>query len=395
MSHVRARALWLAIALAGCKGDKPPPAAQPVSPASTASGSALDWTRCEQALRTAPGLPPSKRAMAIIDACPVCGDWAPILGWQQAQQEGGPSHRALEDALGACKAWCDPSAKQRFLGLLDDARAKQTRGPWRHLGEVCREAVSAVPDARFMSAPYFALDRIAREVTTRPGGEQLLAPIAIPLPAVTVSGNGPALPVSPLSRPALLAGQITITQADASVGPVPIARLGARGVSVAGDPYPGRSVPLGELASAVAQLTGGPDGKPGGSTHDQVGVFAPEGLPAARLAEVIAAAGAEPLVLAVRARSGPPGWSMYGVVPVVLTAPATPASVTIAVTASPDAAVAAIKTADLTALKAAPVRLELAPDATVGSVATVLGVLAFREVPAAALVVTESPRRSR
>ena len=60
--------------------------------------------------------------------------------------------------------------------------------------------------------------------------------------------------------------------------------------------------------------------------------------------------------------------------------------VTIAVGASPDAAVKAIKAADPAALKQAPVTLRLAKDTPVSALATVLGALAYLEVPAAALV---------
>ena len=92
--------------------------------------------------------------------------------------------------MAACKACCEPTAKMRFLGTSTTraARSRGRRGAM--LGDVCKEQVSAVPDARFMSAPYFALDRIARDVATRPDGAPLLAAIEIPLPAVTVTGVG-------------------------------------------------------------------------------------------------------------------------------------------------------------------------------------------------------------
>jgi hypothetical protein len=79
----------------------------------------------------------------------------------------------------------------------------------------------------------------------------------------------------------------------------------------------------------------------------------------------------------------------------VLTAEATPQSLTFPVEPSTDRALQAIKAADVAALLAAPVRLELAPDATVGHLATVLGALAFREVSAASIVVARPPRKPR
>src|SRR5204863_6249003 len=108
--------------------------------------------------------------------------------------EGGPSGAEIEAAMAVC-GYCDANAKQRFLGTLDKARGGDTRTPWRHLGDTCRAAVSAVPDNRFVTAPYYALDRIARAATAH-GGEtaERLAAIELPLPAVSIAGTGVTLP---------------------------------------------------------------------------------------------------------------------------------------------------------------------------------------------------------
>lgn len=359
-----------------CKGkDAPPkqPPRDPVPAPADAAVTADPWAACDAALAAAATLPPSKRAMAIIDGCEVCGDWRPILDWQRLPSEGGPPHKAIEAAMTACDAWCEPTAKQHFLGALDDARAKQTRAPWRALGEVCKDKVSAVPDARFMTPPYFALDRIARAAATRPDSAKLLAAIAIPLPAVTISGVGVALPEAPVSRPELVAGQLTVTVGEVTASSLPVAKLGAEGLTVTGGPYPGNAIPLTEVAAAVGKLGG------------RAALFAPAGMTAARLVQVAAAAGPHTLVLAATTRTAPPGWSMYGVIPVAIRSTIDKAGVVIEVGASTDAAIRAIKAAAPAALKQAPVTLRVGSDATVANLATVLGALAFLEVPAAAL----------
>ena len=354
-----------------CKGkEAPPPTPTPTTPPADASVAAFDWPRCEKALRAAPALPPSKRAMAIIEGCEPCGSWAPILGWQTSDTE----FRALEQAMIACEAFCDATGKQRFLGTVDEARHKQTRTPWRELGEYCKASVSAVPDARYVNAPWFALDRIARAVGKRADVASLLTAITIPLPAVTVSGVGPALAEAPVAKPEVVPAQITVTLADVSVGATPTGALTAQGITVTGDAYPGTTTALPALAAALEKLGG------------RAAVFAPAAMTATRIAEVVAAAKPHTLHLAVATRTGPPGWAMHGIVPIALVGTRDKAGVTVAVGASPDAAVQAIKAAPVESLKRAPVTLMLGKDATVTSLATVLGALAYLEVPAAALV---------
>jgi hypothetical protein len=330
-----------------------------------------DWTVCEAALKTVPTLPVTRRADAIIAACRPCGDWTPILTWQKLPKDGGPTRTQIEEAMLGCKAYCEPNAKMRFLGTLDDARMKETRTPWRELGEMCREQVSAVPDARYMSAQYFALDRIARDVAARPGGPELLRPIEIPMAPVSVSAVGIQIPDSPLSKPELMRVGVTVTMTDVHIGTLPVATLSAAGVTVTGDPFPGAAVTIKDLPAEV--------GKRGG----KAALFAPSGMPASRVAELMTVGWAEVLYLAVTSQAG-----AYGIVPVALKNPRSQNNpgVRIKLAASPDEAVKAVKAAGADKLKVGTVMIELDKTATVASLATLIGALAFFEVPVVALV---------
>jgi hypothetical protein len=337
----------------------------------------MDWAACEAALKAVPTLPTTRRAQALIEGCQPCGDWTPILSWNRLPADGGPTRSAIELAMAACKAYCEPNAKQRFLGTLDDARMKDTRTPWRELGTMCKEQVSAVPDARYMSAPYFALDRIARAVATHPGGAALLAAIEIPMPPVSVSGVGVRLPDAPTSKPELMYTALTVTVNELSLGALPIARLGASGVTISGDPYPGMSLTANTLPAALAKLPG------------RVALFAPAGMPASRIVEVVAlAGGTTELVLAVTAQAGPGGWAMYGIVPIALRTAGGKAArgVSLALSASADEAVKAAKAAGVDKLKAGTIEIKIDKTATVASLAMLIGALAFFGVDTVALV---------
>ncbi|HEY0190550.1 MAG TPA: hypothetical protein VGC42_05465, partial [Kofleriaceae bacterium] len=136
------------VAIAGCKARRDEPVASaPVAPPADAAAdaTAANLDGCRAALPRIAALPPVERPQALIDACQPCGDWSALLAWNTPATEGGPSHAALAAAMIACHAYCDGNAKQRFLGVLDDARGQSTRGPWRLLGEVCKAQVSAEP----------------------------------------------------------------------------------------------------------------------------------------------------------------------------------------------------------------------------------------------------------
>jgi len=371
---------WAAVAFAplvvfagaaACKGKKTEDRPAPSGSGSDAAPAADDWAACQAALKLTPSLPATRRADAIIAACHPCGDWTPILSWQKLPADGGPTRTQIEDAMVTCKAYCEPNAKMRFLGTLDDARMKGTRTPWRELGEMCREHVSAVPDARYMAASYFALDRIARDVAARPGGPELLAPIELPLAPVSVSAVGITIPDSPLSKPELMRVGIMVTRSEISVGTLPVAKLGVSGVTVSGDSFPGRAVTQKELPEAIAKLGG------------KAAVFAPSAMPASRLAEVVAGGWGETVYLAVTSQTG-----IYGIVPIALTSPASQKTpgMRLALGASPDDAIKAAKAAGAEKLKAGTVMIDIDKTATVASLATLVGALAFFEVPAVALV---------
>ncbi len=227
---------WLAVValLVACKkhDTQPPPPKRDAAPVE------VDWARCEAALAKRP-----VTLDTLIDGCRVCGDWAPIFDWATPQAEGGPTRSAIEQAMTRCDAWCDPNAKQRFMGTLDEARGANTRAPWRYLGEWCKDKVSAVPDARYLSAPFFALDRIARAAAAHGGqAAQLASKIDLALPAVSITGAGVELPTATAGDdPPPLA--LTILGDNVAIGQLPRARLADRVIVDLGDPlYPGRTV---------------------------------------------------------------------------------------------------------------------------------------------------------
>ncbi len=390
------RAVVLVLLVAACKGNGngngSDPKQEPNAPPHPVPGPAPvavreDWAACKAALEASPKTPPTRQVATLLEACKPCGDWTPLLTWATPTEDGGPKRKDIESAMVGCKAYCDPNAKMRFLGGLDDNRGKEkvNRIPWRLLGDFCKEAVSAVPDARFMSAPYFALDRIARDVAARPDGAKLLAAIDLPLPAASVTGAGLELPTSAVTMPTTASSQLTITMEDLRLGSLPRAKLGATGVTVTGDPYPGASVKLADLPAALDKLA------------QPVLVLMPIKMPAARLVEVLAITRRRPLLLGLAATSTLPGWSIYGASPVELTGEVDPATLpkdkaqrlSLTIGANADVTVKAIAAAP-TASFIAPPALALEPAATVESLATVLGVLAYKDVKSA--VITAAKR---
>lgn len=381
------RAIAAALVLCACKGKgkeapAPPPApAAPAAPAPIAAPADAavapsdPWARCAAALRAAATGPETTRVARLLDGCRPCGDWAPILSWATPADASGPTRAAIEQAMAACDAWCEPAAKIRFLGALDAARGRASRGPWRALGEVCRDKVSAVPDTRYMSATYFALDRIARDAAARPDGPALLAAIELPLPAISITGAGVALPSSPVTTPARAPAQLTITQTELRVGKLPRATLGADGVVVRGDdpPYPGALVAPRQLASVLGQ-----HGEP-------IVVFAPAGMAADRVVQAVRAADGRALQLAAASARGTSDWPIHGVVPVTLRSAGEDAGVELALGESADAAIHAAKATPPGVLRQGPVTLVVDRTATVADLAKLLGALAYYQVPAVAL----------
>lgn len=337
-----------------------------------------DWDKCKAGLAAAAIGPSTKRVDMLLAACHPCGDWTPLLTWQTLQEDGGPNRKLIESTMAGCNAWCSPNAKVRFMGALDDARRSETRTPWRELATQCKEAVSAVPDGRFLTAPYFAIDRIARWAGQQPGGPEALAAIDLPLPAITQTGVGVQLPNAPLTQPTELAAQLTVTAATLTIGTMPHAKLTPTGIVHQGDVYPGALVTLKDLSAKLDKLGG------------KAAIFAPPNLPAARIQAIAAAAGAHVLVLAAASKAGPLGWEQHGVVPVSLTAVATPRSIKLPLGATADDAIKAIKAASGSALVASGVTIVVGKDATVAGLVTVLGALGFFELPAVTLVLEKA-----
>lgn len=402
---------WLVLAACGACGSgaappapetkpAPAPASAGVADAAPAPAKAtVDWAACEAALAKAPKTPANRRPMAILDACRVCdgADWQPILEWNNPPipPNPGPSRAAIEATMLAC-GYCTPDAKQRFLGTLDDARGTPSRAPWRFLGELCGDRVSAVPDNRFSSAPYYALDRVARAVAARPGGDQQLAGIDLELPALSIAGTGVDLPTSAVIAPNAGPVQMTVTPTELRVGLLPHAALSAKGVVVAlgPDPYPGKLVDAKHAGEAVAKLLAKiPEAQPAGSgsgagklgtasgTTHAVALLAPKQMRAQPLVGAVAALPGHLVALAVVAHGAPPGWQLPGVVPVPLDTRPDPKAPVFTVGASADAALAAIKAAP----NVPRYTLAIAADATVESFATALGALAYRSPTAVSL----------
>jgi hypothetical protein len=356
------RYLVFALCIA-CKGKDAPPPPKPVVVADAAPTE--DWVaKCEQALtqkQTA-----IRRITQIIDGCRPHGDWTAILDWTTS------SSADVEAALTHANAFCTNDAKARFMNELEDARDKQTERPWRVLGEKCGDKVSGVPDLRFMSAPYFALDRIARATAAHPTLAPLAAAVELPLPPVSMTGVGFELATASVMKPELPQWQVTVTNAEIRVGLLPSAKLGANGVTVdlGPHPYPGELVDAKALAGKI------PDDEP-------VLLLAPAAMPAQRLADVVRALPGRDLALGVAASGGPKGWAMAGVVPILLDAKPDPKAVDWPLDANIEAAIADLKGKPAEAF--AHPRVTIAKDATVAHLAKLLGALAFRDAGAASL----------
>lgn len=388
MSLTHAGRLALVAALAACRSKEPqPPPSEPPGGSAAASDAAAaapaaDWAvGCEAALAGAPKLRPVRRVEAIIDGCRPCGDWAPLLRWNTLTADGGPKLAEIEAAMDACQAYCKPEARTAFVGALDGARGKHSSKPWRDLAEVCREAVSGGRgDLRYMSAPFFALDRIARAAAAHPKLGPLLAEIELPLPPLSITGGAFVLPAAPTIVPEAGPVHVTVSTTEITVGLLPRAKLGSGGVTVeAGEVlYPGATVAPKALAAALDKLPGGPDAR--------VAMIAPKAMAARRLLDVVGAAGDHKLVLAAAVSGGPEGWHLPGVVPVVLATAAkdAPGGLRLALGASPDAAILELKNAAAPQL-AAPPAILLDDKATVEGLAKLLGALAHRDIAAASL----------
>jgi hypothetical protein len=268
------RAWLVALALIACK-----PKAKPAP-------------TCDGVAAKAAAAPLVARPKILIEGCQPCGEWTPMLGWNVEASAGGPKREQIEQLMVRCDAFCTGSAKTEFMGALDKARGSSSNRPWRELGKSCKDKVSAAGDDRFVSAPYFALDRIARKI----GGN-----LEVPLPPVTVSGAGIELPRVAPARVLAYEGRqhVTLVADTIYVGTLPRAKLTANGLELdlGTPPYPGVEVPIDQLA---AKLTG------------PVLVLAPRELAARKLAPILAAGSS--VQLGVWAPESPEGWQLPGAI---------------------------------------------------------------------------------
>jgi hypothetical protein len=353
-------------------GSAPPP------PPPVDAAPPVDWTTaCAAALKSAANVTPVRRVQHIIDGCKPCGDWAPILGWNAEPPTPRPQ---LEAALVGCKAFCDTTSKRQFMAKLDEGRGKPGRTPWKLLGEACKGAVSALPDARYVSAPHFALDRIARAAAADERLAPLLAGLTLPLPPVSITGNGFDLPKAPATNPSAGPVHVSVSATQIQVGILAHATLGANGVvaHAPGDSYPGKVVKPIDLTAAIDAL----------APSSPIALIGPSGVKAIRLLETVATLGAKrQLRLVVAAPGAPVSWVLAGTIPIDLVPAfhrAMPAehTTTLVLTDKPDAAIAEAKKKSK-ALGA--ITIAIAPTASVTDLAKLLGALGYFDVQTVAL----------
>lgn len=291
--------LLLLVALVACK-DKAPKDKQVATATTDTSPAYRVDSKCKSVIEKLPSLPINARPQALLEGCQVCGDSKVLLAWNQ----DGTTPEALQKTLESCNAFCTGDAKMKFIAAANKAKGTSNDMAWRKLADACGDKVDAATDHRFMSAPYFALDRIARAV----GLEQT----EIPLPPLTIAGTGIVLPdleegVSSkvgIYHVSLIGDQIFI-------GKLPRAKLDAKGLEVTND-YPGQQVALADLPAALKKLI---DNDP----TETLTLLAPHAMPAENLVPVIQAAGAiAPLYLAATAHESPADWQLPGAILVAI-----------------------------------------------------------------------------
>jgi hypothetical protein len=309
---MRALIASIVLSVVACKG-------KPEQKPATGSGSAvevqIDWAKCDQAVAQAATAPLDARPQILLAGCQVCGgDWKPLLDWNVDPASGGPKREQIEQLMVGCKAFCTGDSKLKFIAGVDKVRGQNVDTPWRQLAVACKDKVNAGGDERFMSAPFFALDRIARAAAPRSADK--LAAIELPLPALTVSGTGVVLPDAEGVLPSVGPIQITVLGDTISVGKMPRGKLTAAGVTVdfGAHGYPGEDVKLDQLAAKLTELSAGDKTQP-------ITILAPHAMSAHKLVPIIAAAAAVTTVyLGANAPESPTGWRLAGAIPIALDA---------------------------------------------------------------------------
>jgi hypothetical protein len=316
---------WLVIAallavlavLAGCK-DKAAPKSEPnphPHPAPTKSY-VVDISACGNALDKAVSQPLDARPQLLLEGCQVCGrEWTPLLQWNVEPAQGGPRREQIETLMVECQAFCTGDSKLKFMAAVDKVRGKNVDSPWRQLETACKQAVNGAPDARYMSAPFFALDRIARAVAAKPELASKLSGLELPLPALTVNGVGVVLPTVDGATSDVASLHVTVLGTETYVGRLPRGKLIATGVAVDAD-YPGDAVKPDALAAKLTELAGGDKTK---AKTKAIVILAPHAMPAQQLVSIIAAASTvAPVYLAAAAPQSPPGWQLPAAIPIAL-----------------------------------------------------------------------------
>ena len=277
----------------------------------------VDWAACELALAKAASVPIDSRVQILLAGCHACGaDWQPLLAWNREPGKGGPTREQIEQLMVSCDAFCTGDSKLKFMASVDKVRGQSVNTPWRQLENSCKAKVNGAADDRFMSAPFFALDRIARGAAAQGGTlAAKLAVIELPLPAVTISGAGPALPIAEPVGP-MGSLQLTVLGGSIHVGRLPRGKLTAAGVTVdlGNPPYPGELVKLDQLAAKLTALVGNDKTQP-------ITILAPHEMLAQPLVDIVAvAARIAPVQLGANAPESPLGWPLPAPIPIVLEA---------------------------------------------------------------------------
>ena len=307
------RVCWLIALLLACKSDKDKRNIVVTEIVMTVTA------QCEAAIDKAASAPIDARPQILIESCSVCdsgrADWKPLLTWNVEPEHGGPKREQIEQQMVACEAFCTGDSKLKFMSAVDKVRGQNVDTPWRQLENACKEKVNGALDDRFMSAPFFALDRIARAAAKSPAAAKLGA-IELPLPAATISGAGVALPEVDGVSPAIGDVHITVLGDSISVGRLPRGKLTHAGVmaDLGKTGYPGETVKVEQLAAKLTEL--GPTDK-----AQPITILAPQGMPAHKLVAIIAAASTVGTVhLGAKAAESPPGWQLAGTIPIALEA---------------------------------------------------------------------------
>jgi hypothetical protein len=303
------RSLVVVALLIGCK-DKAKPKSEPKQ--ESTKSYVVDISACGNALDKAAQRALDERPRLLLEGCEVCGrEWAPLLQWNTEPEQGGPRREQIEMVMVDCQAFCTGTSKLEFMAGVDKVRGKNVDTPWRQLDTACKAKVNGAPDARFMSAPFFALDRIARAVAAKPELASKLAAVEVPLPALTVNGVGVALPKVDNATSNVGSVHVTVLGNEIYVGHLPRGKLTANGVVVETD-YPGEPVKLDGLAAKLKALIGV-------DKTQAITILAPHAMPAQPLVPIIAAASAvAPVYLAAGAPQSPQGWQLPGAIAIPL-----------------------------------------------------------------------------